>query len=158
MRRHTRCALVTGVQTCALPISIPSLASELLPQAIETFVKDRPLVNVSLKVVSRLEAVARLMRQQVDIGLLYGPVTEPTLTVVDLSVTEMVAVLPPDHKLAQKERIGPGDLAGERLISPGPTTSYGVRIMAAFQSCGIDRKPFVDSSHPFIAFQIGRAH
>src|SRR3546814_6323193 len=22
-RRHTRCALVTGVQTCALPISIP---------------------------------------------------------------------------------------------------------------------------------------
>src|SRR3546814_9947383 len=24
-RRHTRCALVTGVQTCALPISRPSL-------------------------------------------------------------------------------------------------------------------------------------
>src|SRR3546814_9013474 len=24
-RRHTRCALVTGVQTCALPISEPSL-------------------------------------------------------------------------------------------------------------------------------------
>src|SRR3546814_8437504 len=24
-RRHTRCALVTGVQTCALPISIPHL-------------------------------------------------------------------------------------------------------------------------------------
>src|SRR3546814_3222106 len=23
-RRHTRCALVTGVQTCALPISLPS--------------------------------------------------------------------------------------------------------------------------------------
>src|SRR3546814_10027912 len=23
-RRHTRCALVTGVQTCALPISVPS--------------------------------------------------------------------------------------------------------------------------------------
>src|SRR3546814_7568554 len=25
-RRHTRCALVTGVQTCALPISPPSLS------------------------------------------------------------------------------------------------------------------------------------
>src|SRR3546814_8191539 len=24
-RRHTRCALVTGVQTCALPISMPGL-------------------------------------------------------------------------------------------------------------------------------------
>src|SRR3546814_6351511 len=28
-RRHTRCALVTGVQTCALPISGRELASEL---------------------------------------------------------------------------------------------------------------------------------
>src|SRR3546814_2293079 len=26
-RRHTRCALVTGVQTCALPISTPLLAA-----------------------------------------------------------------------------------------------------------------------------------
>src|SRR3546814_459158 len=29
-RRHTRCALVTGVQTCALPISIERRAQELL--------------------------------------------------------------------------------------------------------------------------------
>src|SRR3546814_9809847 len=27
-RRHTRCALVTGVQTCALPISLPSPVSD----------------------------------------------------------------------------------------------------------------------------------
>src|SRR3546814_2619531 len=26
-RRHTRCALVTGVQTCALPISVPGAIS-----------------------------------------------------------------------------------------------------------------------------------
>src|SRR3546814_1655467 len=26
-RRHTRCALVTGVQTCALPISLPTTRS-----------------------------------------------------------------------------------------------------------------------------------
>src|SRR3546814_18367714 len=29
-RRHTRCALVTGVQTCALPISIVAKFAELL--------------------------------------------------------------------------------------------------------------------------------
>src|SRR3546814_8964776 len=27
IRRHTRCALVTGVQTCALPISAPVMAT-----------------------------------------------------------------------------------------------------------------------------------
>src|SRR3546814_3673984 len=30
-RRHTICALVTGVQTCALPISLPSLSAPRLP-------------------------------------------------------------------------------------------------------------------------------
>src|SRR3546814_15902221 len=30
-RRHTRCALVTGVQTCALPISIASFLGEECP-------------------------------------------------------------------------------------------------------------------------------
>src|SRR3546814_2746745 len=29
-RRHTRCALVTGVQTCALPISTPALWLRLI--------------------------------------------------------------------------------------------------------------------------------
>src|SRR3546814_3405990 len=27
-RRHTRCALVTGVQTCALPISLPGISQK----------------------------------------------------------------------------------------------------------------------------------
>src|SRR3546814_19095564 len=34
-RRHTRCALVTGVQTCALPISSPGSASASGPPAME---------------------------------------------------------------------------------------------------------------------------
>src|SRR3546814_2464033 len=31
-RRHTRCALVTGVQTCALPILLPSLLRRMPPR------------------------------------------------------------------------------------------------------------------------------
>src|SRR3546814_1551859 len=35
-RRHTRCALVTGVQTCALPISgvLPEIAARAQPQML----------------------------------------------------------------------------------------------------------------------------
>src|SRR3546814_1559725 len=32
-RRHTRCALVTGVQTCALPIECAADLAELVPEA-----------------------------------------------------------------------------------------------------------------------------
>src|SRR3546814_3353677 len=38
-RRHTRCALVTGVQTCALPISLMPTRTERIAQVI--LVKER---------------------------------------------------------------------------------------------------------------------
>src|SRR3546814_5724025 len=39
-RRHTRCALVTGVQTCALPISKAASLSTLLGVATELAIDD----------------------------------------------------------------------------------------------------------------------
>src|SRR3546814_9252932 len=38
-RRHTRCALVTGVQTCALPISAHFIAHSGLRSAIEDYLR-----------------------------------------------------------------------------------------------------------------------
>src|SRR3546814_7652182 len=37
-RRHTRCALVTGVQTCALPISLPAGVQTVTGDDLETLV------------------------------------------------------------------------------------------------------------------------
>src|SRR3546814_1891053 len=42
-RRHTRCALVTGVQTCALPIC-PSLLQKPAHRRV-AFEPDRPLIS-----------------------------------------------------------------------------------------------------------------
>src|SRR3546814_12682899 len=44
-RRHTRCALVTGVQTCALPISIWTRASGLFDVTLE-YSTDRDFATV----------------------------------------------------------------------------------------------------------------
>src|SRR3546814_14995095 len=52
-RRHTRCALVTGVQTCALPICGPAL------QSLGTLVPDR-------NVPARLEHVDGVVLRAVD--------------------------------------------------------------------------------------------
>src|SRR3546814_8172346 len=40
-RRHTRCALVTGVQTCALPIYIVSIEEAVAPRELNHFNKLR---------------------------------------------------------------------------------------------------------------------
>src|SRR3546814_11273136 len=43
-RRHTRCALVTGVQTCALPIS-PAMLADDMKIALSQYIQ-KPIVSV----------------------------------------------------------------------------------------------------------------
>src|SRR3546814_3637756 len=78
-RRHTRCALVTGVQTCALPIStilttvIADRGGLLFPQITEVFpgqeVIDRTLINTweDPKAVNAVKATGR--KQLIIAGL-----------------------------------------------------------------------------------------
>src|SRR3546814_4378886 len=48
-RRHTRCALVTGVQTCALPISLSRLGIDLPPELLGLLRYGRGVDNRRLK-------------------------------------------------------------------------------------------------------------
>src|SRR3546814_12048330 len=66
-RRHTRCALVTGVQTCALPIGIDDLGAE----------GRKATVDFNKAILARLDAIdtAALSRQnQVDALILRNQV------------------------------------------------------------------------------------
>src|SRR3546814_9874948 len=58
-RRHTSCALVTGVQTCALPISMGELAKEILPVNIEDELKQSYLDYAMSVIIGRALPDAR---------------------------------------------------------------------------------------------------
>src|SRR3546814_6803116 len=45
-RRHTRCALVTGVQTCALPISLQEIASASPGLNFTTSPSNTPILTI----------------------------------------------------------------------------------------------------------------
>src|SRR3546814_2939166 len=67
-RRHTRCALVTGVQTCALPISAISLAFLTAIAAFNTI--DRQVLVI---LAAPMKAEFLLTDAQVGLlGLVYG--------------------------------------------------------------------------------------
>src|SRR3546814_8209297 len=68
-RRHTRCALVTGVQTCALPISHRDIHSQRPPTSL----------SVSLNIMDEGEHVP--WRDQYIVDLEAGTIARrPTLT------------------------------------------------------------------------------
>src|SRR3546814_10755347 len=55
-RRHTRCALVTGVQTCALPISTPPPQKQPWENAIASNTSDSSLKHSRIKPTSSTTA------------------------------------------------------------------------------------------------------
>src|SRR3546814_2371104 len=57
-RRHTRCALVTGVQTCALPISTARGTSALTVSAYAMLLSPQPFPQVTLQDAGAHEPVA----------------------------------------------------------------------------------------------------
>src|SRR3546814_8217530 len=58
-RRHTRCALVTGVQTCALPISAPGLAC-IVPRRFAAAHTRGPV---------RMHAVKQYFLEDLEVGM-----------------------------------------------------------------------------------------
>jgi len=129
-------------------------ASDLITKAIGGFLRERPRVNVCLKILARSEVVARVIRGQVDLGLVYTPVTEGNLQILDLYSTELVAVVPKGHPLAEKPVVTPNDLVGERLISANATSWCGRRLEEVFISCGIPRWNAVDCGHSMISYTL----
>src|SRR3546814_6731816 len=63
-RRHTRCALVTGVQTCALPIYVTPFVDVMLVLLI-VFMVTAPLLTVGVPVdlpKTRAQSIAEIGR------------------------------------------------------------------------------------------------
>src|SRR3546814_5853544 len=74
-RRHTRCALVTGVQTCALPISAGTMSEPLdaLDVRILDLLQDDvtlPVAEIAERVASSKTVVWRRMQKLVDSGVI----------------------------------------------------------------------------------------
>src|SRR3546814_14455028 len=73
-RRHTRCALVTGVQTCALPIST-AVAIALVVFSVRAFLSASPEVKADLGDPTII-ATAGLTQATGSIELTFRPIVE----------------------------------------------------------------------------------
>src|SRR3546814_5546304 len=106
-RRHTRCALVTGVQTCALPICaggterLPAVrlrTKPRMPLGMNRITSTRITPTAALPAIGLLPAVKKYIRQVMATAPTAGPaqwrVPPSTLISTTVSGTTMVKVSP----------------------------------------------------------------
>ncbi len=98
-------------------ITMPGLASRLLPELINCFAKDNPNVGVWLEVLPRSEVLKAMDSEQYDLGIVSGPVASDALVSEPLCRLQAYYVLPASHSLAKKEVIEPRDLDQVNFIS-----------------------------------------
>src|SRR3546814_9858113 len=91
-RRHTRCSLVTGVQTCALPIFL-TLADRIGKKMEAAGLLRKPIINV--EVVQMVSQTATVL----------GKVTAPGVVPLDREMT-VSTVLGQIGRASLRERVG----------------------------------------------------
>ena len=120
-------------------VAVPQLmACTLLPQVIAAWRTHYPDIRISLS-DSPVEAVTtRVLSGETDFGI--GPERDnaPQLEARELMEMPFEAVVPPDHPLAKRRRLGWGDLAAHPLITL--RGQFTERLLADMGGGGADGK------------------
>jgi DNA-binding transcriptional LysR family regulator len=115
----------------------PTLVNAFLPRAVALFRERAPAVRITIQSLPTPLAVERVARREVDMGIVYAPVTDGAVEGEELVVTEMACVLPKKHPLARKRVIDARDLDDQPLISLGATTRIGMLIEEGCHNAGV---------------------
>jgi len=120
--------------------SMPAIALGFLPRVVSRFASERPGINVSIQIRSSQKVMDLIASQQFDIGLAAVRGTHPAITIEPLLRTNMVCIVPENHRLASNQVITPKDLEHEVFISLGE--EWGTRHMvdSAFALAGISSR------------------
>lgn len=111
---ENRFALRTGRITLA---AMPSFAANLLPRGLATFKQKHPHIRVALHDVIAEEVVRMVRTGRAELGISFDPEAQDDLIFTPLFADRFVAVLPPEHSLAQHADVDIADLARQDLIT-----------------------------------------
>ncbi|KDD53010.1 LysR substrate-binding domain protein [Bordetella bronchiseptica OSU553] len=127
-----------GGRTGRLAIAAsPTLVNVYLARAIARLKAHGGGTQVTIQSLPTVIAIERVERREVDIGLVYGPVTDPGVIVEDLAGSDVVCALHRAAPLARRKTLGPADLASVAVVSTGRTTRIGVAVKQACEAQGL---------------------
>ena len=90
-----------------------------LPAVVTAFSKRFPSVEVEINIEASRRPIEALLSGELDAAVVYGARNDRRLALRDLFKDELVIIVSPEHRLAGKPHVEPGDFAGEVLLYYG---------------------------------------
>jgi LysR family cyn operon transcriptional activator len=123
-----------SVRVCATE----TLVNFLLPPALSRLRRELPAASVRVEMLGTADVVAHVLSDEVDFGLLPLPLVEPRLEVQHVRSEDILAVVPPTHAWASRQRIDLTALLGAPdLLLSMPGMGLRAQLDAAAQALGV---------------------
>lgn len=119
MEAEARVAMeeLKGLQSGLLVVGASAtIGIYLLPEVVGEFRKRHPGIKVSLRVSNKRQTIERLLRNELDYGLVASPVANPMLVTEPYLGDELVVIVSPHHRFAREPVIYPGELRRETFL------------------------------------------
>ena len=121
-----------------LGLSLP-VAWSILPDVLADFRASHPEVRIHLLTLPKQEIAESLRVGAIDLALTLSPILAPTVRGESLSLIPLSVLVPVGHPLAERDHLGPVDLAPYPLISYGSHADIGPALDEAFRIEGLTR-------------------
>ncbi|MFT6224401.1 MAG: DNA-binding transcriptional LysR family regulator [Paracoccaceae bacterium] len=128
-------------------MATPPLGHSVVPGALSKFLEGRDGVTVQYDVRRMENVIDAVAIGAADIGLCLGLDTHPSVSVKVVSRDRMVAVMRPDHALAQLAVLRPGDFVARGFIGLDPASKLGSLVQNAFDAAQVPYTPQVEARY-----------
>lgn len=140
----------------------PSLGHSVVPQMLARLTANYPGLTLQFDILSVEQSIDYLALQRGDYALTVFPVDHPNILSSRIGAGRMLCAVPADHALADRQRIGVADIAGERILAFRPDTPHGRIIAQMFADEGVDLEVatyvrFAETAVAFVAHGMGIA-
>src|SRR3546814_7323591 len=124
-RRHTRCALVTGVHTCSLPILSDGITPSRLPALLALCRQEEPEVEIRFFEVPLSQQIKGLHDDLYDVGFAQSDEVGDGIVAVPAWSDALMVAVPARHPLLAHKRIPLDELLRYPLVLCDPQVCEG---------------------------------
>lgn len=151
LRIHESMAARRGVITGRLKIGCTTTPGKyILPWLVGSFCQQYPQVHISVQVVPRSDLVPRLQREEINFGIMSGPVENPDLVYDEVMQDELVLVVPADHPFTRSSTVALDQLPAETIILREEHAGTRETMLEGLESVGLSQ-----DAMRFAPFELG---